>query len=308
MTIRKHLFIASFIGLIFYVLGNFKKVEVDVSTAGASQKPKLSAKTKPKKSKRKIAEVSESDASPTAAKPNLTQEQEDILCKFKNLRTNVPHRGELQVFAIKMTLKSPSDMNIVWIKSSECPEDYYSIVHFSDKGQTSLEISCTQTTPTEIARFSGEQGEIDEVSSSGNAVNLAISGNGYFTLRCPNGSLYLTREGKFFKNKVGNLINAESCTLLNEEGAKFESFYDMDSKGCSDDGQCIGTLDPTFDDIAGLQYINSYSFSATSAWPTKSPATFFSNALERLNEQGRGLTSVNWENHPRVDLSELDCE
>jgi hypothetical protein len=305
MTFRKHLFIASFIGLIFYVLGNFKKVEVDVSTAAASQKPKVTAKVSKKKLKATATVNSDSDSSSPS---QITKEQEDILCKFKNLRTNVPHRGELQVFAIKMTLKSPSDMNIVWIKSLECPEDYYSIVHFSDKGQTSLEISCTQTTPTEIARYSGEQGEIDEVSSAGNAVNLAISGNGYFTLRCPNGSLYLTREGKFFKNKVGNLINAESCTLLNEEGAKFESFYDMDSKGCSDDGQCIGTLDPAFDDIAGLQYINSYSFSATSAWPTKRPITFFTNALERINEQGRGLTSVNWANHPRVDLEELDCD
>lgn len=246
----------------------------------------------------------------------LTSEQIAILCEFKKFGSSVPHLGKIQVYAAKFS--PPYSGNSVWIKSPECPKDKFSILFFSDDGHISKEINCLNTSLTELMRFSGEQADVDYTTIDSRSLNLAISGGGYFVLRCPDDKLLITREGKFKKENGNHLTNQKGCTLLNENGQPMIASKIIGEKnGCSPEGDCIAIYDPGRDEIKGLEYLNSYSFTAksgiipsqsiTKVGPKELRPSFFTNSLERLKDPIRGATGISWSEYPEVDLDELNC-
>lgn len=54
--------------------------------------------------------------------------------------------------------------------------------------------------------------------ATGNPLDLAISGPGYFTVRTDQGPAY-TRDGQFSLSAVGEVVNAQGLALLNNAGA-----------------------------------------------------------------------------------------
>lgn len=248
----------------------------------------------------------------------LSKEQIKIMCKLKSARTSVPMRGEIQVFATRITpILEGQDKNMAWIKSSDCPDGKYSVIHFSDDGRVSKEIDCRKTTLTELTSQSGEQGDVNDAPSTGASLNMAISGNGYFVLQCLDEHLILTRDGKFQRDDEGHTTNSAGCILLNAKGFPFRGAA-IDSSGCSHNGECVATLDPAFDEVGDLKYINSFSFRAQSASTPDESITkiaskalrpsFIMNALEEVRAPERGATSVSWTNHPHVNLDSIECE
>lgn len=247
----------------------------------------------------------------------LTADQVALMCSLKSLRSTVPLKGNVQVFASRMTpFFGNENTNVAWIKSPDCPDGKYSILHFSEEGEISKEIDCRKTDFTELSVMSGEQGNVDEVLSNDTEFNMAISGNGYFVLQCPDSHILLTRDGRFSRADSGHLKNSEGCTLVNSKGSPFDS-SGLSTTGCNSKEECVGTLDPAFDEVAGLEYESSYSFKANSAiFPDESVTkigpkilrpTFFLNALENIRSSERGVTSVSWSNHPFVELESLSC-
>lgn len=254
---------------------------------------------------------------PTLKRSPLDPEIHELLCKLKAAHTSVPTQGKVQVYVSRMTPLSAADAyNVAWIKSDSCPEGLYSIVHFTDDSSVSQEIDCRRATLAEIAAVSGEQGNISDTPIKDGETNLAISGNGYFVLSCPRGRMILTRDGRFQQGPSGDLTDKEGCTLLNQQGSAFKGF-DIDQAGCNTTGDCVATVEPAFDRVAGLEYINSFSFevaavgdlseSVTKRWPGVLRPSFFEGALEDVHNPARGLTSVSWRNHPHINLSDFDC-
>jgi len=317
------LFVTLAVAILFFQ----KKIEVVVSAAKASpdigaskllQKSETipiigsSSKKFDKTEPHKIIRTTESP--PKALEP----EKKDLICKLKSARTNIPMQGNIQIFVARMTPFFGNDAdNVAWVKSDSCPSGTYSIIHFSDDGRVSQEIDCRSTSLTEIATMSGEQGNIDDVPPKKGETNLAISGNGYFVLSCPSGDLILTRDGKFRQGPEGNLVNQDGCNLLNQNGSSFHNF-DINSSGCNLNGDCVATIDPSFDEVYGLEYLNNYSFYAEDVGQLAESITkkgekilrpsFFVNALEDVHNSERGLTGVSWSNHPHLNLDDIECQ
>ena len=207
--------------------------------------------------------------------------------------------------------------NFAWIKSPECPDGTYSIVHFEDNGNVTQEIDCRTASLKEIAVRSGMQGTIEDVPSKKGNVNFAIAGNGYFALSCPNAYRIFTRNGHFHREPNESLVNSDGCALLNRSGRFFRS-SDLDPSGCSSSGECVATVDPYFDEIYNLEYLNSYSFYAKDLGQFGEFSkkridkalmpTFFANALEDIQSQDRGPTSVSWVDSLHLNITETDCQ
>lgn len=85
------------------------------------------------------------------------------------------------------------------------------------------------------------QGDLNE---TGNALDLAISGPGFFAIQTPLGTLY-TRDGSFHRNTAGQVARADGGLLLGESGPLEAGAGDIlvDGDGrVSVDGQVVGEI------------------------------------------------------------------
>jgi flagellar basal body rod protein FlgG len=57
-----------------------------------------------------------------------------------------------------------------------------------------------------------------ELCSTGNALDFALEGNGFFTVQLPNGQSAYTRNGEFKLNAKGQLVNNEGFAVLGSNG------------------------------------------------------------------------------------------
>ncbi len=83
-----------------------------------------------------------------------------------------------------------------------------------------------------------------DVIETGNALDLAITGPGYFSVQTLNGTLY-TRDGTFFRDASGNLTRADGGLLLGDDGPiqVGEGDIVVDGDGAvSVDGQVSGRI------------------------------------------------------------------
>lgn len=83
------------------------------------------------------------------------------------------------------------------------------------------------------ARYTDElQGSLEE---TGGALDLAIEGEGYFTVRTPAGER-LTRAGAFTRNAEGMLVNMDGHPLLDEGGGEIAVPFEARTIAVSADG------------------------------------------------------------------------
>ncbi|MDX9731041.1 MAG: hypothetical protein RBT63_04660 [Bdellovibrionales bacterium] len=268
----RELFYAFLIVLIALLFTTGEKVEVRVSSVSAAPSVRpMEVETGPAASSRiEVEKKSETTANenPQSIKKLdvIGDEQRDVICALRRVRSLVPMRGDVQVYASKMSpYFGNQSINVAWIKSSDCPD----------------------------------------------------------------GRLELSRDGKFARTYDGFLANDAGCTLLNDKGTRYGS-EDAGFSGCVEGGECIATLDPAFDVVDGLEYVNSFSFradkyslvdtpsqnqfnkrfqeSVTKVGPDALRPSFFINALENVRDSERGATSVSWSNHPTVNLQDIECE
>ncbi len=83
------------------------------------------------------------------------------------------------------------------------------------------------------ARYTDElQGSLQE---TGGTLDLAIEGDGYFTVMTPQGER-LTRAGAFTRNQDGVVVNMDGHPLLDEGGGEITVPFEVKSIGVSADG------------------------------------------------------------------------
>ena len=112
------------------------------------------------------------------------------------------------------------------------------------------------------------------LQQSGNTLDVAIQGNGFFQVQMPDGTTGYTRDGSFKRTGEGLVVNSEGYPLagdiavpfdarsltINAEGDIF-AFFDGQT-----DGQQIGTINlVSFSNEKGLEAIGSNLFRETAA-------------------------------------------
>jgi flagellar basal-body rod protein FlgF len=85
------------------------------------------------------------------------------------------------------------------------------------------------------------------IANTGNSLDLALSGNGFFSVAGPNGTLY-TRNGGFHISSNGQLVNADGYAVRSASGTPLTAQstlpIDISRAGTvTQDGQPIGQLD-----------------------------------------------------------------
>ncbi|HXC24253.1 MAG TPA: flagellar hook-basal body protein [Solirubrobacteraceae bacterium] len=89
-------------------------------------------------------------------------------------------------------------------------------VAFSDLLYNAVDIAGTETDTGAgaAARVIGRSQAQGSIQETGDPLNLAIEGEGYFQLKGPSGQLELTRDGNFGLDANGAIVGAESSQLV----------------------------------------------------------------------------------------------
>jgi len=97
--------------------------------------------------------------------------------------------------------------------------------------------------------------------NTGNPLNMAIDGDGFFTLELPDGTKALTRNGAFTVNNQGQLEFPGGALVMGEGGAieVGSGIIDVSGTGIvSSDGQNVGQITPvTVNDLQALDKIGN---------------------------------------------------
>ena len=230
----------------------------------------------------------------------LSSDQADLCVIHKN--SSIPLNGEIKVQSVE---RLEGGRNY-WIRSSNCPDELYSIVSLDSEGRIDQEINCERTNITELSLKSGLQFNIDVAAPDEKHRPMAISGPGRFLVNCPDGGLTLTRDG-YFNQESDSLVNSEGCVAWRLEGArrrggeavKFQKGEELDSKGCSlTSRECLDILEPDPDDLDAFNFKTKKSLSVMNERGLRrsSNSTLFHQALEDLDSVERSLTGIQaWE-------------
>jgi len=123
--------------------------------------------------------------------------------------------------------------------------EFYSTYVSAEASAASADGSQPTTVPVVEKQFTDfTQGLL---TATGNPLDLAISGNGFFTTKGPSGPLY-TRNGNFRLSATGALITAEGYPLQTQDGKTIQSQsgspFEVTADGeVRQDGQSLGKLD-----------------------------------------------------------------
>jgi len=143
------------------------------------------------------------------------------------------------------------------------------------------------------------QGNLEQ---TGNVLDLAINGNGFFQITLPDGTIAYTRDGSFQKDNQGQIVNASGYPLQ----PAITIPADAISLSISNDGVVsvtqpgtaastqVGTLQlATFVNSGGLQRIGQNLFLETASSGTPTPNTPGNNGAGVLNQYYVETSNVN---------------
>lgn len=127
------------------------------------------------------------------------------------------------------------------------------------------------------------------ISNTGNSLDVALSGTGFFSIAGPNGTLY-TRNGGFHLAADGRLVTSDGYPVRNVTGGSLTAQsslpVDISRDGTvTQDGQAIGQLDVAdFTSTAGLAKQGSNYFRVVD--PTVKPAAPSGTTVEQGKLEG----------------------
>jgi flagellar hook protein FlgE len=141
------------------------------------------------------------------------------------------------------------------------------------------------------------------LSSTGNATDLGISGNGYFVVQDSNGKNYATRDGSFRFDTDGNLINSQGYQVLDDSGAPIQvsglektgsgyqtvPYSQLASVSIGSDG----TITAFSTDGTSVIYGYTYDLTVASAAPTPLTTTAKTVGLLAVSDQAKLMKEGN---------------
>lgn len=109
-----------------------------------------------------------------------------------------------------------------------------------------------------------------QLQATGNANDLAIAGDGFFTLKSKNGDVLFTRQGQFQRDEAGRLVNAQGCVLLQRGGGdlvlKSGDFSILNDGTVIQAGDAIGRIAiAELTDSSAVQYAENGLYTAPEA-------------------------------------------
>lgn len=249
----------------------------------------------------------------------LSDELLDVACRLRRARTNSPLAGNIALIAARVgsTTDARADGTEfeAWIQSPDCPAGTHSIVRLDARGEVLLDLDCRTTDPTRIALLSGEQKDTIDAPSDDFKANFAISGEGFFALRCGDGSVRLTRDGAFDRDPSGALRDSDGCEVLSSDGDAFSGPPTLSDRGCTTDGRCLAVVRPSANPVNGVRQFNLFSFSldpraVPDGWLDWSARpVLFSNAFENVRAPApENVAGIDWGARGRVFLASLPCD
>jgi len=126
----------------------------------------------------------------------------------------------------------------------------------------------TRSASTEMVNTQGQ------ISQTGNPLDLAIQGNGFFQIRMPDGTIEYTRAGTFQLDAQGNMVTADGNPLQPPISIPLNATNITISKAGvvsanvpgQNQAQIVGTITlATFANIGGLNSLGNNLFSPTAA-------------------------------------------
>jgi len=126
--------------------------------------------------------------------------------------------------------------------------------------------------------------------TTGNSLDLAIDGKGFFTVQSPTGTLY-TRNGNFQLSPNGTLVNTDGCAVLTAAGGKIQSQNEAPLEITPDgnvtqQGQLLGQIQPvdfSSQTAVNKQGANYFYLADTNAKPALSTSPVYQGKLEDSN-------------------------
>jgi flagellar basal-body rod protein FlgF len=126
--------------------------------------------------------------------------------------------------------------------------------------------------------------------NTGNSLDLAIDGSGFFTVKGPRSNLY-TRNGNFRMSPTGTLVTADGYAVLTANGGTIQSKADAPLEVAPDgsvnqQGQSLGQIGlVNFSSHSAIskQGANYFSLTDPSAQPAASNAQVYQGRLEDSN-------------------------
>lgn len=243
----------------------------------------------------------------------------DVACHLRRARTSAPLSGSIALIAARVGATSEARADgtefEAWIQSPDCPTGTHSIVRLDARGEILLDLDCRTADPTRIALLSGEQKDTIDAPSDDFRANFAISGEGFFALRCGDGSLRLTRYGAFDRDPSGALLDSDGCEVLSSDGDAFSGPPTLNDRGCTVDGRCLAVVRPSANPVNGVHQLKFFSFSLdplalNDGWLDWSARpVLFSNAFENVRAPApENVAGIDWNARNRVSLAQLPCD
>lgn len=160
-----------------------------------------------------------------------------------------------------------------------------------------------------VARASVRDFTMGNLEQTGNKLDLAIQGNGFFLVRGPDGNAYYTRDGSFklSMTDMGKMLaTSKGYPVLDRDGIEIYIDVDLDSLEIQPTGE-ITYKDPEtgltistgqyiglfqFENVQGLEAVGGNMYVSNSAsgepipdYETSNPSTIMSGFLEASNVQ-----------------------
>lgn len=176
-------------------------------------------------------------------------------------------------------LKAKPEMNIYRFNDvKDIPNKKLFSTHYIGKLGTGTVVDETYT--------SFEQGQI---VNTGNTYNLALAGNGFFTITDGDGNISYTRDGSFGRNQDGYIVTKEGNYLLGERGTIILNDGDTAINNRGEvrlDGEYVDTVAVVdFPEITGLEKMKDNLFRETelSGQPFSVECQIIQGSVEKSN-------------------------
>ena len=92
--------------------------------------------------------------------------------------------------------------------------------------------------------------------STGNPLDLAISGEGYFSIQARNGDITYTRDGNFYRSNDGALVNVNGEAVLDTRGRSITIPAEYTTVVVGPEGRISGSIDGVNNaEIAQIQFV-----------------------------------------------------
>lgn len=232
--------------------------------------------------------------------------RQEIYCRLRSAGVDVSASQIKLSFVDQGYAPEGQTLLKAFVQTPDCPADLFSKYELDSENRLVNSVNCHEISPKELYFGAGLQGAIVYTAERPGKVDVAISGTGFFVVRCENEYRYM-RIGNWNYGADGNLLTKDgACEVLDRQGNPIilQAESDLDDRGCNSVGQCLAVASP--ESPEDFEIIDRKSFVALEdplqhlvpeAYDTK----IFTNSLESLKDPENGILGPDFSRIPYLD-------